>query len=131
MKRVTGIGGIFFNANDPVKLRAWYKQHLGIDVQEWGGAAFDWTDATGNPTRGTTAWLIGAADSKKFAPRKATLLAPIRLSLARVHGTVMSAASARSCDTTRAVSVHRRPSTPLKPSSPALHPRSPPSAAAP
>jgi hypothetical protein len=39
MKRVTGIGGIFFNANDPVELRAWYKQHLGIDVQEWGGAA--------------------------------------------------------------------------------------------
>ena len=34
MKRVTGIGGIFFNANDPIELRAWYKQHLGIDVQE-------------------------------------------------------------------------------------------------
>ena len=39
MKRVTGIGGIFFNANDPVTLRAWYRQHLGIDVQEWGAAA--------------------------------------------------------------------------------------------
>lgn len=36
MKRVTGIGGIFFNANDPVALRAWYKQHLGIDVQVCG-----------------------------------------------------------------------------------------------
>ena len=44
MKRVTGIGGIFFNAKDPVALRAWYKQHLGIDVQSWGGAAFDWTE---------------------------------------------------------------------------------------
>src|SRR3989442_7391489 len=54
MKRVTGIGGIFFNANDPVALRAWYKQHLGIDVQEWGGTAFTWTDAAGNPTKGTT-----------------------------------------------------------------------------
>src|SRR5207253_2351597 len=49
MKRVTGIGGIFFNANDPVALRAWYKQHLGIDVQEWGGTAFTWADAAGNP----------------------------------------------------------------------------------
>ena len=29
MKRVTGIGGIFFNAKDPVALRAWYKKHLG------------------------------------------------------------------------------------------------------
>jgi hypothetical protein len=40
MKRVTGIGGIFFKARDPAALRAWYKTHLGIDVQEWGGAAF-------------------------------------------------------------------------------------------
>ncbi len=48
MKRVTGIGGIFFHARDPATLRAWYQKHLGIDVQEWGGAAFTWTDAEGN-----------------------------------------------------------------------------------
>jgi len=47
MKRVTGIGGVFFSANDAVALGAWYKQHLGIDVQPWGGAAFEWTDADG------------------------------------------------------------------------------------
>ena len=58
MKRVTGIGGIFFKANDAPALQAWYKRHLGIDVQAWGGAAFDWTDAEGKPTGGTTAWLI-------------------------------------------------------------------------
>src|SRR5689334_18640487 len=68
MKRVTGIGGIFFSAKDPVALRAWYKKHLGIDVQEWGGAAFDWADEAGNPTKGTTAWSIGADDGKHFAP---------------------------------------------------------------
>ena len=73
MKRVTGIGGVFFSANDPVALRAWYKQHLGIDVQEWGGTAFTWTDAAGNPTKGTTVWCIGAAKlgglqcSRKFS----------------------------------------------------------------
>lgn len=33
MRRVTSIGGIFFQARDPVALRAWYKRHLGIDVQ--------------------------------------------------------------------------------------------------
>jgi len=53
MKRVTGIGGIFFHANDPVALRAWYKQHLGIDVQAWGGAAFETKDATSWRTRTT------------------------------------------------------------------------------
>jgi hypothetical protein len=30
MKRVTGIGGIFFSANDPKALQAWYKEHLGM-----------------------------------------------------------------------------------------------------
>jgi predicted enzyme related to lactoylglutathione lyase len=40
MKRVIGIGGIFFKARDPEKLAAWYKQHLGIDVEDWGGAVF-------------------------------------------------------------------------------------------
>ena len=48
MKRVTGIGGIFFQAKDPVALRAWYQKHLGIDVLDWGGAAFKWTDGAGN-----------------------------------------------------------------------------------
>ena len=42
MKRVTGIGGIFFKSQDPKALGAWYKTHLGIDVQEWGGASFKW-----------------------------------------------------------------------------------------
>jgi hypothetical protein len=38
--RVSGIGGIFIKAKDPTMLRDWYKQHLGIDVQIWGGTAF-------------------------------------------------------------------------------------------
>ena len=79
MKRVTGIGGIFFNANDPVALRTWYKQHLGIDVQEWGGTAFTWTDAAGNPTKGTTVWSIGAADGEHFAPSKSTFMVNYRV----------------------------------------------------
>ena len=37
VSRVTGIGGIFLKAKDPAALRAWYKVHLGIDVQAWGG----------------------------------------------------------------------------------------------
>jgi predicted enzyme related to lactoylglutathione lyase len=79
MKRVTGIGGVFFSANDPKALRAWYKRHLGIDVQEWGGAVFDWTDAAGDPTKGTTTWLIGPADGKHFAPSKSTFMVNYRV----------------------------------------------------
>lgn len=79
MKRVTGIGGIFFNAQDPVALRAWYQKHLGIDVLPWGGAAFTWSDADGNAMKGTTIWSIGAADSDHFAPGKATFMINYRV----------------------------------------------------
>ena len=79
MKRVTGIGGIFFSAKDPKALCAWYKTHLGIDVQDWGGTAFTWADADGNPTKGTTAWLIDAAGGNHFAPSKSTFMVNYRV----------------------------------------------------
>lgn len=79
MKRVTGIGGVFFHAKDPKALRAWYQTHLGIDVQAWGGAAFEWVDAGGNPVKGTTAWLIAPADSNQFAPSKAPFMINYRV----------------------------------------------------
>ncbi len=79
MRRVTGIGGIFFSARDPKALRAWYQKHLGIDVQDWGGAAFTWSDAAGNPTPGTTAWSIGAADGSHFAPSTASFMVNYRV----------------------------------------------------
>jgi predicted enzyme related to lactoylglutathione lyase len=79
MKRVTGIGGIFFNAKDPEVLRAWYKRHLGIDVQEWGGAAFTWADDAGNAVKGTTIWSIGASDGDYFAPSRAPFMINYRV----------------------------------------------------
>ncbi len=79
MKRVTGIGGIFFNAKDPAALRTWYRTHLGIDVQDWGGAAFRWADDAGNPTAGTTIWSIGRADGDHFAPSTASFMINYRV----------------------------------------------------
>ena len=79
MRRVTGIGGIFFSAKDPAALQAWYRGHLGIDVQEWGGTAFTWTDAAGNPAGGTTVWSISAAADNPFAPGNATFMVNYRV----------------------------------------------------
>ncbi|MCH7342564.1 VOC family protein [Pelomonas sp. CA6] len=79
MKRVTGIGGIFFQAKDPVALRAWYQRHLGIDVQAWGGAAFRWADEAGSPTGGSTIWSIGATDGQPFAPGRASFMVNYRV----------------------------------------------------
>lgn len=77
MTRVTGIGGVFIKAKDPAKLREWYKTHLGIDVQTWGGAAFRWTDAAGAPVKGTTAWFVG--DGANFAPSQSSFMINYRV----------------------------------------------------
>ena len=79
MKRVTGIGGIFFKAKDAPALQAWYKRHLGIDVQTWGGAKFDWTDDEGKPVAGTTAWSIFPTQGDQFAPGTATFMVNYRV----------------------------------------------------
>ena len=71
MKRVTGIGGIFFKAKDAPALQAWYKRHLGIDVQPWGGTAFT--------EPGTTIWSIGSAQGDQFAPSTATFMVNYRV----------------------------------------------------
>lgn len=77
MKRVTGIGGIFIRARDPAALRAWYQKHMGIDVQPWGGTAFRWTDDSGEPTAGTTAWSI--SDGAYFGPSKSSFMVNYRV----------------------------------------------------
>ena len=82
MTRVTGIGGVFIKAKDPVKLRAWYKNHLGIDVQAWGGASFRWVDAAGVPVKGKTAWFVG--NGSNFAPSDAPFM--INYRVADLHG---------------------------------------------
>lgn|SRR5579872_2513669 len=86
MQRVTGIGGIFFRAKDAPALQAWYKKHLGIDVQDWGGTAFTWTDAEGKPTAGTTVWSIGQGD---YAPGKANFMINYRVADARALAAVL------------------------------------------
>ncbi|MBL8967586.1 MAG: hypothetical protein JNG85_11270 [Spirochaetaceae bacterium] len=78
-RRVTGIGGVFFAAKDPAKLRAWYKARLGIDVQDWGGSAFSWSDAEGKPVGGTTIWSIGPGDGDAFAPSAAPFMINYRV----------------------------------------------------
>jgi predicted enzyme related to lactoylglutathione lyase len=77
--RVTGIGGIFFKAKDAPELQAWYKRHLGIDVQEWGGSAFTRTDGESKPVAGSTIWSSGSTQSEQFAPSTATFMINYRV----------------------------------------------------
>ncbi|MGD8427753.1 MAG: VOC family protein [Balneolaceae bacterium] len=57
MKRVIGIGGIFFKAKNPKELAAWYEKHLGIPIEEsFGGYVFDWKANSRRPSKGYTIW---------------------------------------------------------------------------
>lgn len=79
MKRVTGIGGIFFKAQDPKALGEWYKKHLGIAVADWGGAAFVWSGPDNPSGTGTTIWSPFAADTQYFSPGTASFMINYRV----------------------------------------------------
>lgn len=79
MKRVTGIGGIFFKSRDPKALGAWYRTHLGIEVEAWGGAAFRWKGPDNPDGVGTTAWSPFAEDTDYFAPGTAPFMINYRV----------------------------------------------------
>jgi len=70
MQRVTGIGGVFFKARDAEGLRAWYRRHLGLDIQDWGGLALPPapTQPAGSksPLASHTTWCVFPADSDYF-----------------------------------------------------------------
>ena len=71
MKRVTGIGGIFFKVQDPDKLRSWYRDHLGIESEAQGGFVFEWREADQPEKTGRTVWSLFPSDTKYFDPRTA------------------------------------------------------------
>ena len=65
MARVTGVGGVFIRSRDPKALAAWYAEHLGIVLEDYGGASLKWTDVVPAGT-GTTAWSTFPQDTKYF-----------------------------------------------------------------
>ena len=67
MKKVTGIGGIFFKCNDPDKMKEWYKTHLGLDTNEYG-ATFEWKEASDSTKNGSTQWSPFPETTKYFEP---------------------------------------------------------------
>src|SRR4051812_14419288 len=67
MKRVTGIGGIFFKSKDPDRLREWYHKHLGIESGSWGGFSFQWEEDP-RADGGQTVWSVFPDSTKHFEP---------------------------------------------------------------
>ena len=78
MKRVTGIGGIFFKAQNPEKLSEWYQKHLGLNLEEWGGAALRWSDDPSSEN-GITVWSAFKNDTDYFEPSSSSFMINFRV----------------------------------------------------
>lgn len=69
MKRVTGIGGIFFKAENPEALYGWYEKHLGIQrAPDGSGVVFEWRENGDTGQTGMTIWSVFPRDTKYFEP---------------------------------------------------------------
>ena len=67
MKKVTGIGGIFFKCKDPKAVNEWYKTHLGFDTSPYG-TSFEWREIEDSSKKGLTQWNPFAENTKYFEP---------------------------------------------------------------
>ncbi|AWA29092.1 hydroxyacid dehydrogenase [Flavobacterium magnum] len=76
MRRVTGIGGIFFKSKDPKALVAWYARHLGLKTDAYG-SSFWWKDADGNDCM--TQWSPFKDDTKYFDPSEKAFMQNFRV----------------------------------------------------
>jgi catechol 2,3-dioxygenase-like lactoylglutathione lyase family enzyme len=79
MKRVTGIGGIFFMARDAAALREWYRRHLGVALEAWGGAVFPWRSDANPDGAGTTVWNVLESTSDYLQPGHAPFMINYRV----------------------------------------------------
>ena len=67
MKRVTGVGGIFFKCKDPGKVRDWYQTHLGLNTNKYG-TSFVWWQGADSIKKGYTQWAPFSEKTKYFEP---------------------------------------------------------------
>uniref|UniRef100_UPI00404A3CA3 VOC family protein n=1 Tax=Fulvivirga sp. TaxID=1931237 RepID=UPI00404A3CA3 len=66
-KKVTGIGGIFFKAEDPAKMKEWYSKNLGLLTNEYG-SLFEFRDSDNPDSKGYLQWSPFDAKTKYFEP---------------------------------------------------------------
>lgn len=75
MAKATGLSGVFLRARDPKRLTAWYAEHLGLPVTEWGGVVFVWDECPSPEGHGATVWSLFPADTPYFGEgEQATML---------------------------------------------------------
>jgi predicted enzyme related to lactoylglutathione lyase len=67
MKKVTGLGGVFFKCENPQHMNEWYTKNLGIPATSHG-ATFEWLQADNPSRKGSTAWCTFPENTGYFDP---------------------------------------------------------------
>lgn len=79
MARVTGIGGVFLKCKgDSTSLAEWYRKHLGMQLESWGGAILRWSEDPADDG-GLTVWNLAARDSEWFSPSASSFMINYRV----------------------------------------------------
>ena len=79
MARITGIGGVFLKSKgDSRALADWYRKHLGLVLEDFGGAILKWPDDKAED-RGLTVWHVAARDSQWFSPSDSSFMINYRV----------------------------------------------------
>lgn len=79
MAKVTGIGGIFFKSRgDRRVLAAWYQKHLGMTLEDWGGAILRWSEDK-LMNEGATVWHVAESDTQWFSPSDSAFMINYRV----------------------------------------------------
>ncbi|MBD8490763.1 VOC family protein [Echinicola sp. CAU 1574] len=67
MKKVTGIGGIFFKCQDPDKMKEWYAKNLGMNTDKYG-TTFEWRQSDHPDKKGFSQWSPFSDQTTYFQP---------------------------------------------------------------
>lgn len=79
MGKVTGIGGVFLKSKGDAKaLSAWYRQHLGMSLEDFGGSVLQWEDDHAED-KGLTVWHVAETTSEWFSPSDSTFMINYRV----------------------------------------------------
>jgi len=79
MARITGIGGVFFKSKiDSAALAAWYQKHLGLKLEDFGGAILKWPEDRAED-KGMTVWHVAEKESQWFSPSDSSFMINYRV----------------------------------------------------
>lgn len=68
--KVTGVGGVFFYAENPKEVKDWYAKNLGVEINDWGSASFESRNIDRPDEINSLQWKPFKKGDTYFAPSK-------------------------------------------------------------